>query len=58
VSCGACERACPMDIKMTYLTDKLNMDMHDTYEFTVGLDAETQPPFASFNLDDKKRFVI
>jgi ferredoxin len=58
VSCGACERACPVDIKMTYLTDKLNVDMHDTYEFNVGLDAETQPPFASFNLDDKKRFVI
>jgi formate dehydrogenase subunit beta len=58
VSCGACERACPMDIKMTYLTDKLNKDMFDTYQFAVGMDDETQPPFASFNLDDKKRFVI
>ena len=57
VSCGACERACPMDIKMTYLTDKLNKDMVDTYEFVVGVDDETQPPFASFNLDDKQRFV-
>ena len=58
VSCGACERACPMDIKMTYLTDKLNQDMHDEYQFDTGMDHETQPPFASFNLDDKKRFVI
>lgn len=57
-SCGACERACPMDIKMTYLTDKLNEDMLDVYQFETGMDDETQPPFASFNLDDKKRFVI
>lgn len=57
-SCGACERACPMDIKMTYLTDKLNKDMLEVYQFEAGMDDETQPPFAAFNLDDKKRFVI
>ena len=43
---------------MTYLTDKLNKDMVDNYEFVPGMDTETQPPFASFNLDDKKRFVV
>jgi formate dehydrogenase subunit beta len=57
VSCGACERACPMDIKMTYLTDKLNYDMRQLYEFEVGASDEAQPPFAAFTLDDKKRFV-
>ncbi len=57
-SCGACERACPMDIKMTYLTDKLNKDMLEIYQFEAGMDDETQPPFAAFNLDDKNRFVI
>lgn len=57
-SCGACERACPMDIKMTYLTDKLNEDMLQLYDFEAGMDDTTQPPFASFNMDDKKRFVI
>lgn len=56
-SCGACERACPMDIKMTYLTDKLNEDMLELYQFQAGMDDETQPPFAAFNMDDKKRFV-
>lgn len=57
-SCGACERACPMDIKLTYLTDKLNEDMLATYQFEAGMDDTTQPPFASFNLDDKNRFVV
>jgi ferredoxin len=57
VSCGACERACPMDIKMTYLTDKLNYDIFREYEFEVGASADAAPPFAAFTLDDKKRFV-
>jgi len=57
VSCGACERACPMDIKMTYLTDKLNLDMRQEYGFEVGMDDASQPPFAAFSLDDKDQFV-
>lgn len=57
-SCGACERACPMDIKMTYLTDKLNEDIFEVYAFEAGMDDQSQPPFASFNMDDKDRFVI
>lgn len=57
VSCGACERACPVEIKMTYLTDKLNEDVHRSYGFEVGMDEKTQPPFAAFTLDDKDRFV-
>jgi formate dehydrogenase subunit beta len=56
VSCGACERACPMNISMTYLTDKLNRDMADTYGFIVGEDERQAPPFASFSLDDANRF--
>ena len=56
-SCGACERACPMDIKMTYLTDKLNDDMQELYGFEVGASEDSQPPFAAFTLDDRERFV-
>ena len=56
VECGACERACPMDIKMVYLTDKLNDDMKEIYGFDVGADEEKQPPFATITLDDKNRF--
>ena len=55
-SCGACERACPMDIQMTYLTDKLGKDMWDIYQFAAGMDDKTPPPFASFTMDDKKHF--
>lgn len=58
VSCGSCERACPMDIKMTYLTEKLNTDMSKNYNFETGMDDKTQPPFATITLDDRSRFVV
>jgi formate dehydrogenase subunit beta len=57
VGCGACERACPMEIKMEYITDKLNADMGSAYGFEVGANDTDQPPFAAFSLDDKNRFV-
>jgi formate dehydrogenase subunit beta len=57
VGCGACERACPMDIKMTYLTDKLNRDMLEQYDYEVGAAEGAQPPFATFTLDDSDQFV-
>jgi hypothetical protein len=46
-----------MDIKMTYLTDKLNYDMLQEYEFEAGASDSDSPPFAAFTLDDKTRFV-
>jgi formate dehydrogenase subunit beta len=56
VSCGACERACPMAIRMTYLTDKLNRDVAEAYGFVAGEDERQPPPFATFSLDDANRF--
>jgi ferredoxin len=56
VSCGACERACPMAIPMTYLTDKLNRDVEKTYGFVAGQDDRRLPPFASISSDDAARF--
>jgi ferredoxin len=57
VDCGACERACPMDIKMTYLTAKLNHHVLQEYDFEIGQADDASPPFAAFTMDDEKRFV-
>jgi ferredoxin len=56
VSCGACERACPMDIRLTYLTDRLNRHVEDIYGFVVGEDDTQQPPLATFSMDDAELF--
>ena len=57
VDCGACERACPMEIEMTYLTGKLNHDMLEQYGFEAGMSDDARPPFAAFTLDDRNQFV-
>jgi len=54
VSCGACERACPMNIKMTYLTDLLNQDMVEEYGFEAGIDATQLPPFLTISEENEK----
>lgn len=54
VSCGACERACPMNIQMTYLTDLLNQDMFTEYGFEPGLDPALMPPFLTLGQDEEK----
>ncbi len=54
VSCGACERACPMNIKMTYLTDLLNQDIFEEYGFEPGLDPALMPPFLTLSQDEGK----
>lgn len=55
--CGACERACPMDIPITYLTQKLNQDVKELFGFEAGLDSETPPPLSTFEVEDKGDFI-
>lgn len=56
ISCGACERACPMDIRLTYLTERLNRHVEENYGFVVGEDEQQAPPLATFSLDDAAHF--
>ncbi len=55
--CGACERACPMGIPLTYLTQKLNMDVKEIFDFETGIDIETLPPLATYEIEDKQEFI-
>jgi len=55
--CGACERACPMEIRLTYLTQKLNQEVKERFGFEVGIDRETPPPLSTFETEDKQEFI-
>jgi ferredoxin len=55
--CGACERACPMEIRLAYLTQKLNQDVKDLFDFETGIDSEVPPPLSTFEIDDKQEFI-
>lgn len=55
--CGACERACPMEIRLTYLTQKLNQDVKELFGFETGIDSQVSPPLSTYDLQDKQDFI-
>ncbi|MEW6188285.1 MAG: 4Fe-4S ferredoxin [Thermodesulfobacteriota bacterium] len=55
--CGACERACPVGIKVRQFTKKLNRDVLDLYQFESGLVLEGRPPLDVYRPDDPENFI-
>jgi ferredoxin len=56
--CGACERACPMGIRMRQFTKKLEKDVLELFGHEAGLDLEKRPPLDLFRPDDPDDFVL
>lgn len=57
VDCGACERACPMEIKILNLTRKLNKDVKELYDYEAGIDVKQKPVLGEFRFEDKEEFI-
>lgn len=57
VGCNECERACPMDIPLSLINWKLIKAVHDEYEFIAGMNAEDQPPLATYTEGETKDFI-
>ena len=55
--CGACEQACPMDIKVRSFTRKLNKDVLNLYECEAGLSIKERPPLDTYRPDDYDEFI-
>jgi formate dehydrogenase subunit beta len=52
VECGACERACPMNIPLRVLSEKLVKDVEEKFGYVAGLEPEAPPPLATYQPDD------
>ena len=52
VECGECERACPMNIELRVLSEKLVKDVKEKFDYVAGEDAEVSPPLATYKPDD------
>ncbi len=50
--CGACERACPMGIKVRVLTKKLEKDCLELFNWETGMDVEKHAPLTTYSPDD------
>jgi formate dehydrogenase subunit beta len=55
--CGACERACPMEIRLIYLTQRLNQDVKELFGFEAGLDPNSPPPLSTYGIEDQQEFI-
>lgn len=55
--CGACERACPVGIKVRQFTKKLEKDVLELYHFEAGIVPEGRPPLDVFRPDDPENFI-
>lgn len=55
--CGACEAACPMDIKMRYFTRKTIKTCVERYGWEVGMNTEDRPPLDTYRIDDPEEFI-
>ncbi|MDO8715551.1 MAG: 4Fe-4S dicluster domain-containing protein, partial [Dehalococcoidales bacterium] len=57
VSCGACERACPMGIDLRVLNKKLEEEVDEQFGYKAGLALDQLPPMATFKPDDPQEFI-
>ncbi len=57
VGCGACERACPMEIDLVYMTQKIRRDVKELFGFEAGLDLDAPPPLSTYKDDDQQEFI-
>jgi len=55
--CGACERACPMGIKVRLLTKKLEKDCLELFDWEAGMTLDKRPPLDTYMPNDPDEFI-
>jgi len=55
--CGACEAACPVNIKLRQFTRLLEKDIQERYGYEAGMSLETLPPLTVYRPDDPQEFI-
>jgi len=58
VECGACARACPMNIDLLLLNKKIVKEIEQRFNYTVGIDIDEKPVLASYCEDEKQDFIM
>lgn len=51
--CGECQRACPVDIPVLLLKQKINKEIRDIFQYEAGVDPEATPPLLSFKMEEE-----
>ena len=51
--CGACERACPMDIPVLLLKKKMAQIVGELFDYKAGIDQTAIPPLLTFQSEEE-----
>jgi ferredoxin len=57
VDCGACVKACPMDIDLRFLNKKIEKDVRELFSYEAGIDMEESAPLSTYSTDDYDDFI-
>lgn len=57
VECGECGRACPLDIPIHLLTQKVAQDIQKDFEWQAGTSLKLENPLSTFKPNDKESFI-
>lgn len=58
VQCGACERVCPMGLKIWYLAQKVSDNCKELYDYDAGLSLDEKPALADYRLEDTQQAFV
>jgi len=58
VECGACARACPMNIDLLLLNKKITKEIKQRFNYTTGIDIDEKPALASYCENEKQDFIM
>ncbi len=55
--CGECERACPVNIPLMLINEKMARDVNNLFGYKSGLDINAKPVFGVFSESDFNEFI-
>jgi len=58
VDCGACERACPLGVRLSLLNQRIAKEVKERFGYTVGLNLDAKPALATYDEDDRQEFIL
>jgi len=57
IGCGECERACPMEIPLMLLNQKMAKEVKEQFGYVAGMDFRAEPALATFDPKDHEDFI-
>lgn len=58
VDCGACVSACPVDLDLRVMSKKVEKEIKDRFDYSVGTDIKEKPVMATYCENEKQDFIM